>query len=169
MSDINITVLRNALTPKQLKFADEYIKSGNGTDAAIRAGYSKRTAKSIGSENLDKEPIKKYIQAVMADMSDEKIASAEDVMKFLSRVLYGQEQDTIGTGGEVFSVDASIKDRLKAAELIGKKYAMFTDKKETTVSGSIELQNLNKLPADKLEALADAKQKKKFDYKQTDD
>ncbi|MCL0330833.1 terminase small subunit [Apilactobacillus xinyiensis] len=163
MSDLNITVLRNNLTPKQVKFADEYIKSGNGTDAAIKAGYSKKTASTISANNLAKEQIKKYIQAVMADMSKSKIASAEEIQEMWTRCLRREEFEDVLTEDGVDKERISIKDALKASELLAKVHGILTDKQETKISGSIELQNLSKLPTETLKKLADEKDEQ-FDF-----
>ncbi|WP_348635617.1 terminase small subunit [Lactobacillus sp. ESL0701] len=63
-----------SLTVKQQKFANEYIKSGNATEAAIKAGYSKRTAYSIGQENLKKVEIANYLEKRMKEISDSRVA-----------------------------------------------------------------------------------------------
>ncbi len=72
------------LTEKQKKFCDEYIKLGNAKEAAINAGYSKRTAKSIGAENLTKPDLKKYIDERMAQLASERIMSAQEILERLS-------------------------------------------------------------------------------------
>jgi phage terminase small subunit len=72
------------LTEKQRRFADEYIISGNATQAAISAGYSKRTAKSVGSENLTKPDIRQYIDERLEQLQSEKIANQEEVLEYLS-------------------------------------------------------------------------------------
>ncbi|MCL0330838.1 terminase small subunit [Apilactobacillus xinyiensis] len=164
MSDLSITVLRNSLTPKQLKFANEYIKSGNGADSAIRAGYSKKTARKTASVNLAKEPIKKYIQAVMADMSKSKIASAEEIQEMWTRCLRREEYEDVLTDDGIENERISIKDALKASELLAKVHGILTDKQETKISGSIELQNLSELPTETLKKLADEKDEQ-FDFK----
>ena len=60
------------LTIKQQRFADEYIISGNATEAAIKAGYSKKTANRIATENLSKLVIKSYIDERLKELSDKK-------------------------------------------------------------------------------------------------
>ena len=107
------------MTPRQRKFCDEYLISGNATDAAIKAGYSPKTAKQTGSENLAKPDLKAYI--------------AEEVMKYLTSVMRGEHTEEIpilcGDGcQELTQKEVGAKERLKAAELIGKRYGMFTDK-----------------------------------------
>lgn len=124
------------LTLKQKKFADEYIISGNATDAAIKAGYSKKTANRIGPENLSKLVIKKYIEERLAELNSEKIADQEEILQYLTSVMRGEyrEETLIGMGQgfqETTYIDVGAKDRIKAAELLGKRYSMWTDKQTT--------------------------------------
>lgn len=121
------------LTVKQKKFSDEFIKTGNATLSAERAGYSKKTARFIGAENLTKPNIKNYIDEKMKEIEDKEIAKAEEVLKYLTSLMRGQEKEEtlIGLGqGEqkIAEIDVSAKDRIRAAELIGRRYALFTDK-----------------------------------------
>lgn len=127
---------------KQKKFADEYIISGNATEARIKAGYSKRTAYSMGSENLKKPELKSYIEERMAEIESQKIADQKEVMEYLTSVMRGNEKQeqlvTIGIGegmSEVVKekIDVPAKERIRAAELIGKRYSMWTDKQEVNV------------------------------------
>lgn len=78
------------LTVKQKKFADEYIKTGNATQSAISAGYSKNTAKSIGQENLTKPDVKQYIDAKMQKIEDNKIMGAQEALEQLSKIARGE-------------------------------------------------------------------------------
>jgi phage terminase small subunit len=134
------------LTVKQKAFADFYIKLGNATEAAIKAGYSEKTAYSIGNENLNKPEVKKYIEERMAQIESDRIAKAEEVLAFLSASLRGEvleevvSTETDETGGirpVIIKKQISIKDRLKAAELLGKRYRMWTDKVEANIQQQI--------------------------------
>ena len=121
------------MTPRQQKFCDEYLISGNATEAAIKAGYSRKTAKQTGSENLSKPDLRAYIDEQLAKIHSAKIADAEEVMKYLTSVMRGEHTEQVlklvGEGVQtVTDIDVSAKERLKAAELIGKRYGMFTDK-----------------------------------------
>ena len=125
------------LTLKQQKFADEYIISGNATDAAIKAGYAKRSAGQIGEQNLKKLEIKKYIEERLAELNSQKIADQEEILQYLTSVMRGEhrEETLIGMGQgfqETTYMDVGAKDRIKAAELLGKRYSMWTDKQELT-------------------------------------
>lgn len=119
------------MTEKQKAFCDYYIETGNATEAAIKAGYSKKTAKVIGSENLTKPYIKQYIDERLAKIEDARIAKGEEVLQYLTKVMRGEEKDQFG-------LDASLQDRTKAAELLGKRYRLFTEKVE--LEGSIPVQ-----------------------------
>lgn len=123
----------NTLTPRQQKFCDEYLISGNATEAAIKAGYSRKTAKQTGSENLSKPDLRAYIDEQLAKIHSAKIADAEEVMKYLTSVMRGEHTEQVlklvGEGVQtVTDIDVSAKERLKAAELIGKRYGLFTEK-----------------------------------------
>lgn len=127
------------LTEKQKRFADEYIISGNATQAAIKAGYSKKTANRIATENLSKLVIKTYIEERLEELKSERTADAREVLEYLTSVMRGNETEEvlIGIGEGVQSTvqkEVGAKDRLKAAELLGKRFALFTDKTEVAVS-----------------------------------
>ena len=116
------------LTAKQRLFADEYIKSGNATQSAIKAGYSPKTVRSIGQENLTKPDIKSYIEAKMAEIESHKIADAKEVLQFYTRVLREEETEEVAlpTGDDVVTVEKkpSFKDRLTAAKELMKRYPL---------------------------------------------
>lgn len=97
------------LTPKQKTFADEYIRnSGNATQAAIVAGYSKKSAKSIATENLSKPAIIAYIAERQKEIESSRICDLKEIQEFRSRVMRGEEKDAFG-------LDIGAGDRLKAA------------------------------------------------------
>ncbi|EPT8105301.1 TPA: terminase small subunit [Streptococcus pyogenes] len=139
------------LTLKQKRFADEYIISANATAAAIKAGYSKKTARSIGQENLTKPDIKAYIDERLEKLESEKIATQEEVLQYLTSIMRGEQQEktliSIGElGQEIVDIDVGAKDRLKAAELLGKRYRLFTDKIEAEVQGTVVFVNEDDIP-----------------------
>ncbi len=130
------------LTAKQRRFCDEYLIDLNATQAAIRAGYSEKNARNIASENLAKPNIKAYIDERMAEKESQLIATQDEVLKYLTSVLRGESQSTEivveGTGdgcseARTLKKEPSEKDRLRAAELLGKRYGLYTDKVETDV------------------------------------
>ena len=130
------------LTAKQRRFCDEYLIDLNATQAAIRAGYSEKNARNIASENLAKPNIKAYIDERMTEKESQLIATQDEVLKYLTSVLRGESQSTEivveGTGDgcsepRTLKKEPSEKDRLRAAELLGKRYGLYTDKVETDV------------------------------------
>ena len=111
--------------------------SGNATEAAINAGYSKNTASETGYENLRKPHIKFHIDEHMERVKSEKIADQQEVMEYLTRLMRGEETETemINIGNfeqELVEVPVKHTTRRQAAELIGKRYSMWTDKVDQT-------------------------------------
>lgn len=122
------------LTEKQKRFADEYIISGNATQAAIKAGYSKKTANRIATENLSKLVIKNYIDERLAKLESKRIANAQEVLEYLTGVMRGDEKEEVMTEEGVSYREPSVKDKLKAAELLGKRHSLFTEKQEISAN-----------------------------------
>lgn len=111
----------STLTEKERIFADEYIKTTNATQSAIKAGYAENSASVTGSKMLRKPKVRQYIDTVMNERSKNTIATADEVLEYLTKVMNGEEKDAFG-------LDASIADRTKAAELLGKRHMLFTEK-----------------------------------------
>nr|DAH12509.1 MAG TPA: Terminase small subunit [Caudoviricetes sp.] len=141
-------VAEKKLTAKQKRFCDEYLIDMNITQAAIRAGYSKKTAYAIGQENLKKPTLKKYIEKRMAEKEAELVADQAEVMKYLTSVLRGKSESEIvvieGVGegcseARTMRKAPDEKERLKAAELLGRAHMMFTDKVEQTVDMDLNI------------------------------
>ncbi len=131
-----------ALNDKQKQFYREYIVDANATQSAIRAGYSKKTAYSQGQRLLKNVEGKKYLEELMAEKESKLIATQDEVLKYLTSVLRGESQSTeivVEGCGDGYSEARTIlkepseKDRLKAAELLGKRYGLYTDKAEVEV------------------------------------
>lgn len=120
----------NKLTEKQKRFIDYYIETANATESAKRAGYSEKTAKNIGAENLTK--LNFFIQKKLEEKEEDRIASQDEVLEYLTKVMRGEEKDQFG-------LDASLQDRTRCAELLGKRYGTFVDKKEFSGGYSVEL------------------------------
>ena len=127
------------LNARQKAFCEYYVACGNATEAAIKAGYSKKTADRIASENLRKIELKKYIDGLMQKLESERIASAEEVLQNLTAMMRGEiQEDVVVVEGEgdgvssarVMKKQVSAKERIKAAELLGKRYRLYTDKVE---------------------------------------
>lgn len=124
------------MTEKQKRFADEYLIDCNAT-RAYKAAYPSTkkdvTARVNGSKLLTNANIKAYIDEQLEKIHDEKTADAKEVMEYLTSVMRGEHSDEvlrlIGDGVQVKdSLNAATKDRLRAAELLGKRYGLFTDK-----------------------------------------
>ena len=135
------------LTEKQKKFCDEYLIDCNATQAAIRAGYSPKTAYSIGEENLRKPDLKAYIDEQLKIFHSQKTADAQEVMEYLTAVMRGEHTEQtlklIGDGVQcITDIDVSAKERLKAAELIGKRYGMFKDNVNVELEPVVIVNNL---------------------------
>lgn len=118
------------LTEKQKRFIDYYIETANATESARRAGYSEKTAKNIGAENLTK--LHFFIQKKLEEKEEDRIASQDEVLQYLTKVMRGEEKDQFG-------LDASLQDRTKCAELLGKRYGTFIEKKEVREKCTVEL------------------------------
>jgi phage terminase small subunit len=127
------------LTEKQKRFADFYIETGNGAESARKAGYKGDNHDNIATENLRKLAIKQYIEERLAEKDKKRIASQDEVLQFLTNVLRGEETERIPMFAkdhfELIDNTPSIKDRTKAAELLGKRYTLWTDK--TQLEGTI--------------------------------
>lgn len=122
------------LTEKERIFADEYIKTTNATQSAITAGYAENSASVTGSKMLRKPKVRQYIDAVMSERSKNTIATADEVLEYLTRVMNGEEKDAFG-------LDVSVNDRTKAAELLGKRHMLFTDKVKLDAEIEIDISD----------------------------
>lgn len=136
------------MTAKQKRFCDEYLIDLNATQAAIRAGYSKNYANTNASKLLQITTIKQYIDERMAEKESELIADQDEVLKYLTSVLRGESQSAVvvvegvGDGCSVARTMGKApdeKERLKAAELLGKRYGIYTDKVEQQVDMELSI------------------------------
>lgn len=126
------------LSPKQKAFADYYIETGNATEAYKKAGYKNYKSAGVEASKTLKNPkIKEYIDLRMKEIESKRIATGEEVLQYLTKVMRGEERDQ-------FDLDASLQDRTKAAELLGKRYSLFTEKVQ--VEGSAVVQILDDIP-----------------------
>ena len=153
------------MTAKQRRFCDEYLIDLNATQAAIRAGYSKKTAYSIGQENLKKPEISAYIEKRMAEKEAALVADQDEVMKYLTAVMRREKKEFVvvtlqhktekwvmdeDTGKlkkqtiteetpAVVDIPARLSDANKAAELLGKAYGLYTDRIEQEVDMELSI------------------------------
>jgi phage terminase small subunit len=135
------------LNPRQRAFADFYIESLNATESAIKAGYSRKTAKVIANENLTKPYIKAYVQQRLAEKESERIMKQDEVLQLLTSIARGEvtEEQVVVEGhgdgvsaGTTIEKQVSAKERVKALELLGKRYGLYVDKME--LNGNIGIQ-----------------------------
>lgn len=136
------------MTAKQRRFCDEYLIDLNATQAAIRAGYSEKNARNIASENLAKPNIRAYIDQRMAEKESELIADQDEVLKYLTAVMRGQTKaevvvvEGIGEGcseARTMKKAPDEKERLKAAELLGKRYGLYTERVEQEIDAELSI------------------------------
>ncbi|WP_305751691.1 terminase small subunit [Mammaliicoccus sciuri] len=134
------------LTRKQHLFADEYIRTGNAYQSAVSAGYSHNYAKGNIVKLLENVSVKSYIDARLEELKKESIAEQDEILQYLTSVMRGKMTDEelmlVPTGDFMSEVErhekrADIVARTKAAELLGKRYAMWTEKQEVEHSGAV--------------------------------
>lgn len=143
------------MTAKQQRFCDEYLIDLNATQAAIRAGYSAKTAAVIANENLRKPYISEYIEQRMAEKEKALVADQDEVMRYLTAVMRREKTESVVVTlkrerstyvpddegkmrkqtikeeyPEVVKIPAQLRDANKAAELLGKAYGIYTDRVE---------------------------------------
>lgn len=153
------------MTDKQKRFCDEYLIDMNGAQAAIRAGYSKKTAKQIATENLSKPYLREYIDKRMAEKEAALIADQDEVMKYLTAVMRREKAEHVvvtcteetssyvpdGEGKmrkqtvkkempKIVEIPARLQDSNKAAELLGKAYGIYTDKVDADVDMNLNIK-----------------------------
>lgn len=131
------------LTAKQRKFCDEYIKSGNATEAYFKAGYqikSNEAARANASRMLTKANIKEYIETRLKQLESKKLAGAREVLEYLTSVMRGEQTESVATAKGIYdNVPVSAKDRISAAKELLKRYP---------ATDPMEKQKLKKLTAD---------------------
>lgn len=114
------------LTVKQRKFCDEYIKSGNATEAYFKAGYqikSNEAARANASRMLTKANIKEYIETRLKQLESKKLAGAREVLEYLTSVMRGEQTESVATAKGIYdNVPVSAKDRISAAKELLKRY-----------------------------------------------
>lgn len=132
-----MTEKKKKLTAKQSAFIDAYLGEAkmNATQAARIAGYKHPEAQ--GAENLRK--LRPWIDEVMSKRHSDAIATQEEIQQFFTAVVRGEvKEEVVSNNGKILEVPASTKDRLKAAECMGRAYGMFTERKE--ISGNLNIE-----------------------------
>ena len=133
------------LTLKQRRFADFYLETGNATESYVNAGYGTKKGKGAESESfkiLRKPSIQAYIQKISAEKDSERIASQDEVLQFLTSVMRGETSEEIigfSMHGETLRADKkpNLKDQVKAAELLGKRYLLFTEQQKIDLTNRL--------------------------------
>lgn len=136
---------KKQLTIKQQSFADYYIEYGNATEAYLKAYPNVKketTARANGSRLLTNANVSNYIAERMEELKSERVADQQEVLEYLTSIMRGEQQEEvlrgIGEGAqEIDDIDVSAKDRIKAAEMLGKRYAMWTEKQQLDVIGAV--------------------------------
>lgn len=116
-----------ALTEKQIRFCEEYLIDLNATQAAIRAGYSQKTAHSIGAENLIKPEIAAFIQEKQLELSEKTGITAERILQELADIGFHNIKDFVNGGNSVLELKTLDKRKTAAVASI-----------KTTVRGTQE-------------------------------
>jgi len=135
---------KDDLTDKQKKFIEEYLVDMNGT-RAYRVAYpsvkKNETAAALASRLLTNDKVKKAIEPILASMSSDRMATATEVMEYLTSVMRGESTaevvvvEGLGDGcseARRFKKAPDEKERLRAAELLGKRFGLFKDKVEVS-------------------------------------
>lgn len=161
------------LTIKQKKFADEYVKTGNATDAAIKAGYSEKYAHTNANKLLQNTTIKARIDAQMQKLEDDKIMKADEALRLITAIARGEETTTVETQeGYELTVYPTITEKQRASEAILKRYPLSPlDKAQIKKAQADAVKaeaNLAKAQAEQLHTVAD-KTREKMDKLSTEE
>ena len=138
---------RERLNPKQIAFADEYIITGNLYQSAKKAGYSEQYSRSQADKILKNVGVSRYIAERMEKIQSEKIMSQEEVLEKLTsiarrEVMKGIYKSKETVDGETLEVEKeynhmpNIEEQTKALELLGKRYALFTEKRDVDLKNT---------------------------------
>lgn len=118
------------LNEKYKRFADYYIECLNIKEAALKCGFSEKTAAQQGSRVFNKVETQEYIKERLANKDSDRIASQDEILEYLTSVMRGNVTDQLG-------LETPVRERNKAAELLGKRHALFVDK--TEISGELNI------------------------------
>ena len=136
---------------KQKRFCDEYLVDCNITQAAVRAGYSAKAGCSTGRRILEKAEAREYVNSQLKKLHDERTADAHEVLEYLTSVMRGESREQRlkldGDGVQkVVKMEVPAKDRIRAAELIGKRYGLFRDKLEVDKRAAVVILGEGEIP-----------------------
>lgn len=131
------------LTIKQKKFADEYIRIGNATQAAINAGYKPKNAGQIGNENLKKLQIAEYINEKLKELDAKKTMQIQEIMEELSAIARGEiKEERLDKDGDIVKTRPLFADRLKAMDMLGKRYGMWNGMAQEAASQTVIIDDM---------------------------
>ena len=156
-------LIEKKLTPKQQAFADYYIELGNAEQAAIKAGYSEKYARGNAHKLVANSCIKAYMDERMEALKTERVADQQEILETLTSVIRGEARAAtlVGVGGGEEYIEKNMPptmaERIRAAELLGKRYRMWTDKVDIEHSGEVASKvDLSGLSEKELRALANS-------------
>lgn len=121
------------LSEQRQRFIDEYVLDPNATQAAIKAGYSPRTARSQGQRLLTKDDIKDEIKERLEARRTEKVMATDEILEMLTAIARGEAKEEVIMGGLVTDKRPAVRDRLKALELLGRRHRLFDQNREDTI------------------------------------
>lgn len=135
------------LTERQRRFCEEYLIDGNASQAAIRAGYSKRSATVVSTTLMKNPQVQAYLKELLEKLHSAKVADAQEVLEYLTSIMRGEQREQtlqlVGDGmQDITSIDVAAKDRLKAAELLGKRYGIFKENVGVTMDAVVIVDDL---------------------------
>ena len=144
------------MTERQKRFVDAYIKTGNASEAARLAGYSRKNVNVDGAKLLANSSISREIEKRLKELESERTADLKETLEYMTSVMRGEKEDvvvvTVGTGkgfskSEKVKVPISTRDRLKAAEYLAKIHGAFKTEVQITsavpvvISGSEDIED----------------------------
>ena len=132
------------INERKRAFAIYYVETLNAYQSAIRAGYSENYARAQSYKLLEDVGVKKYIEELMGSKDDYRIASQDEILQILTDIARGITEEEVVSfnpmGDELRATKRpSIKDRMKATELLGKRYKLFTDKVDVEASVGVTI------------------------------
>ncbi len=135
------------LSDLQIRFCEEYIIDCHGTAAAIRAGYKEKSAHNAATNNLHKQAVLDYIDELMAEKKKKSIAQADEVLEYLTAVMRGEQPDEVfnPVTGAHDKLICPNRDRVRAAELLGKRYRLFTERQEITGAVPVVIEGYDEI------------------------
>lgn len=135
------------LTERQRRFCEEYLIDGNASQAAIRAGYSKRSSTVVSTTLMKNPQVQAYLKELLEKLHSAKVADAQEVLEYLTSIMRGEQREQtlqlVGDGmQDITAIDVAAKDRLKAAELLGKRYGIFKENVGVTMDAVVIVDDL---------------------------